>query len=295
MNRLLPSDFNARLRRSSNVRYRARGRTRAVVKIAACLVIAAGIAAAGYAGYSRVAGFIDSSRIFALREVGVRGYEHLSPADIIRASRLSIGENIFSVRLSAVRKNIMSLPWINSVSIRKLPPHRIDITVTERRAYCMILLDRLYYVDTNGIIFKPVSDSDSVNYPVITGFHGGGELVDADVQPVIDAVSFLEGLDRGSVIGSRDISELHMDDTGYTVITNDGLLIRFGSTDLGVRIGRLNKIEQYFGDRMQMFASVDLRFKGMGVVRYKPGILSDTSDKSFPSDLSQQKEVNNLD
>ena len=207
--------------------------------------------------------------------MSVKGYEHVLPMDIIKASGLSMGENIFSVPLKTVRKNIMSIPWINSVSIRKSPPHRIDITVTERKAYCMILLDRLYYVDDQGIVFKQLNENDSTNYPVITGFvFRNSGFMDVPLQPVGDAVSFIQELDRDSIVVGKDISELHIDNTGYTVITTDGLLIRFGRDELVSRIDKLNDLIRYFGDRMPLFSRVDLRFPGIGVFRYKQGILS---------------------
>ncbi len=310
MNRFLPSDFNERLRNSSNVRFRKRGTMRVYMRYTAYLVFAAGIGVAGYAAYAQAVNFVGSSRIFALKEVGISGYERVSPSDIIRASGLSIGENIFSIRLGAVRNSILSIPWISSVSIRKSPPHKIDIAVTERKAYCMILLDHLYYVDNNGMIFKQVTDSDPINYPIITGFNiKGQQFLDIQFQPVADAVSFIRELDRNSLIGSRDISELHVEDSGYTVITNDGLLIRFGSGDPALRIDRLNEIMKYFGDRMQMFSSIDFRFKGMGIIRYKSGIAGSVMDRGVPGSGSIKnhaltkntngqgpfKEVNSLD
>lgn len=279
MNRLSPSDFNVRLRSSSNLRQKRRvsghpgGYAVGVyIKYVFYILIIAGTCLGSYGFYIKALNFIGSSRIFALKEVGVQGYERVLPAEIINASGLTFGQNLFSINLSKVRRDIMTIPWISSVSIRKSPPHKIDIAVTERKAYCMILLDHLYYTDGNGIIFKKVNDSDPLNYPVITGFDvKGDQFVDVPLGPVVNAVSFIRNLDQDSLVVSKDISELHVDNTGYTVITNDGLMIRFGTDDLTYRINKLNAIINYFGDKMQIFSSIDLRFKGMGVVQYKHG------------------------
>lgn len=301
MNRLLPSDFKVRLRSSSNLHSNRRSsnfpggyRVRTYLKFVFYILMITGTCLGGYVLYVKAMHFIGSSHLFALKEVEVQGYEHVLPSEIISASELTFGQNIFSIQLAKVRSNIMTIPWISSLSIRKSPPHKIDITVTERKAYCMILLDRMYYVDGNGIIFKKVNDRDSFNYPIITGFNvKDGDFMNVPLGPVTGAVSFIKELDQNSLIVSKDISELHVDNTGYTVITNDGFIIRFGTDNLTSRIGKLNAIISYFGDKVQMFSTVDLRFTGMGVIHYKPGFTDSTSlNLSLKSD---QKEVNDIE
>ncbi len=268
------SDFKTRQKNVPERRFKRGPGIRPYARFAGYVLVAAGLAAGGFAGYRKAAGFIGTSRIFALRQVGIKGYEHVLPTEIIRASGLRMGENIFAVPLRSVRANILSIPWIDSVSIRKSPPHSIDITVGERKVYCMILLGRLYYVDGQGIIFKQVDSNDSTNYPVITGFAFRHEnFIDTPLQPVIDATAFIRALDHDSMIVGKDISELHVDGTGYTLITTDGLMIRFGRSDLDARIDKLNGLMRYFGERMQMVSLVDLRFAGMGVLRARTGVL----------------------
>ncbi len=267
--------FKSQRKNTSNMRFKRRVRIRLYLRYSGYIVIAAAVCLGGYVLYKEAMDFVSTSKIFALKQVSIKGYEHVMPMEIVKASGLSMGENIFSIPLQTVRKNIMSIPWINSVSIRNAPPHRIDITVTERRAYCMILLNSLYYVDDNGIIFKQVDPSDPTNYPVITGFtFNGANFLDVPLQPIMDATAFIKELDQGSIVVGKDISELHVDNTGYTLITTDGLLIKFGRNNLLSRVEKLNDLIRYFGDRMQMFSSVDLRFSGMGVLRYKSGVLS---------------------
>ncbi|MCL4558469.1 MAG: FtsQ-type POTRA domain-containing protein [Deltaproteobacteria bacterium] len=301
MNRLLPSDFNARLKTPSNLRwkkhggrdvyrYRVRVYLRYVFLIAAIVIAAAG----GRAFYAKAVHFIGSSRLFALKEVQVQGYERVLPAEIIGASGLTFGQNIFSIRFSKVVGNIMSIPWISSVSIRELPPHKIDISVTERKAFCMILLDRLYYVDDSGIIFKRVDEKDPVNYPVITGLDmGGGHFMDVPIGAVADAVSFIKELDRDSSIDGKDVSELHVDATGYSIVTSGGLIVRFGTDGAASGMNRLNAIMDHFGNEVQTFSVIDLRFAGMGVIRYRNGL---AEGRPFdPSLRNIKKEVNSIE
>ncbi|MCL4468573.1 MAG: FtsQ-type POTRA domain-containing protein [Deltaproteobacteria bacterium] len=302
MSEFVDFDFKARHKNTSHMRLKRRVGVRSYLRYSGYLLAVAGLCFGSFIVYNKAAGFVSTAKIFALKQVSVKGYEHVLPMEIIQASGLSMGENIFSVPLKTIRKNIMSIPWINSVSIRKSPPHRIDITVTERKAYCMILLDRLYYVDDHGIIFKQLNENDSTNYPVITGFvFRNPGFMDVQLQPVADAVSFIQELDRNSIVVGKDISELHVDATGYSVITTDGLLIKFGRNELISRIDKLNDLIRHFGDRMQLFSRVDLRFSGMGVFRYKQGVLSGSDGQGHDSHsltgstgvANPLKEVNN--
>ncbi len=304
MNILLPSNFKARLKAPSNLRWKKHNdrvlyRHRVRASLGYVLLIAA-IAVAGIGGrflYAKAAPAIDSSHLFALREVQVQGYERVLPAEIISASGLTFGQNIFSIRLSRVIDNIMSIPWIHSVSVRKLPPHKLDIRVAERKAFCMILLGRLYYVDSNGIIFKKVDRHDPVNYPVITGFDArGGRFLDVPLRPVADAVSLFRDLDQDSSVDGKDVSEIHIDKTGYSIVTNAGLIIRFRKIrtgDVTSEMDRLNAIMGHFGDEVQMFSVIDLRFAGMGIVRYKQGFAD--GGPSGPSLRNMNREVSDIE
>ncbi|MGB9734868.1 MAG: cell division protein FtsQ/DivIB [bacterium] len=263
-------DFKTGHQSISNIRLKRYARMRLFVKYAWYIIISAGLIIGSYVLYIKLVNFVTTSSLFSLKQVSIKGYEHVMPMEIVKASGLNVGENIFLIPLGKIKQNILTIPWIASVSIRKSPPHTLDITVAERKVYCMILLDKLYYVDEHGIIFKGVTDNDATNYPVITGFSFKGHgFMDVPLQPVMDATSFIKELDHNSLVVSKDISELHVDDTGYTVITTDGLLIRFGKSDLLSRINKLNALINYFGDRIQMFSSIDLRFLDMGVLHYK--------------------------
>lgn len=267
-------DFKTRNINTSNVRLKRYSKMRVYLKYSWYIIIVAGLIAGGYMLYIKLINFVTTSNLFSLKQVSIKGYDHVMPIEIVKASGLNVGENIFSIPLKTVKQNILAIPWINSVSIRKSPPNTLDITVTERRAYCLILLDNLYYVDDDGIIFKKITNGDSVNYPIITGFSfNNTEFIDKPIQPVIDATSFIKQLDKHSFIVSKDISELNVNETGYTLITTDGLLIRFGKSDFSSRINKLNALMNYFGDKIQMFSSIDLRFLDMGVLHYKNDVL----------------------
>jgi cell division septal protein FtsQ len=293
-------DFKTRRKNASNIQLKRYVKVRVYLKYAGYIIGIIGLGIGSYIFYIWVTNFVMTTKLFSLKQVSIRGYEHVMPIEIVKASGLNMGENIFSIRLKTIRKNILSIPWIENVSIRKSPPHSLDITVVERKAYCMILLNRLYYVDEQGIIFKQVTNNDSTNYPIITGFSfNSPDFLGIPVQPVIEAVSFIKELDQNSIIVSRDISELHVGDTGYTVITNDGLLIRFGNNDLISRINKLNNLIRYLGDRIQMFSSIDLRFSDMGVLHYKKMMQPETYEglhtlTGSTGEKNSLKEVNNI-
>ncbi len=284
----MPYDFNSRLRKASNRRFKNYGKVRVYMKYLLYVSLIAGLITGGYMLFIQAESLLMVSPLFALKQLEIKGYEKVQPSEIASASGLKFGENIFSISLNNVRKNIMTIPWIKSISIRKSPPHKIEIAVSERNAYCLVLMDHLYYVDSEGVIFKMVSDNNATNYPVITGMTGDGRrFIGEALRPVVNAVSVLQAIDKYSLITAKDISEIHINSNGYSIITMDGLLIRFGDDSIGTEIENLNSIITYFGGEMQMFSSIDLRFSDEGILKYKQLFASTDA-------VNQIKEVNNF-
>lgn len=72
---------------------------------------------------------------FPVREVTVLGrLEHTTRADIERAAEGRIAGNFFAADLAAVRAALETLPWVRHVSVRRVWPDRIEMTLEEHVA-----------------------------------------------------------------------------------------------------------------------------------------------------------------
>jgi cell division septal protein FtsQ len=169
-------------RRQANRRVRKARLTRTMLRWSLVLlangVVAGLLLSAGWRIYRQA----TSTRELALEIIEVDGTRR-SSADAIR-QRLDphLGRNLLDLNLHEVIADAMGDPWVLEVSARRLLPHTVRITVTERepRAFAMIQ-GVAHVVDATGFVVGPAGMSLPDDLPVLTGLEHleGDELVAA--------------------------------------------------------------------------------------------------------------------
>ena len=127
-------------------------------------LVAATLTGLAYAGYRSVL----VGKAFALRDVRLSGATHLVREDIDRLASLRPGTNIFRIDTARVADAVRTSPWVKSASVRRVLPGTLLVEVTERVPVALWSDGTLYFVSSEGEVFKRVEPSDSVDLPVIT-------------------------------------------------------------------------------------------------------------------------------
>jgi cell division protein FtsQ len=106
---------------------------------------------------------------FKARSLKVTGNRHLSEQQVIEQAGITKQANILALNLPQVRKRLLAHPWISEAQVARVIPSEIRIRVTEFEPLAIVELDRRYYVNRQGILFKALDPSDPQDLPLITG------------------------------------------------------------------------------------------------------------------------------
>ena len=175
--------------------------------------------------------FFSFSPFFHISEITVTGNNKVSSADIIHASGILSGQNIFSVspNFSAVW---ISMDYsIESVQLVKSYPDKITIAVTERTPVALVpFVNGFLEVDRFGVVLSRVRHISSINLPLLSGVGG--------IEP---------GIIPGMKITGKEISEglsmiLQLPEEAVSFIAEINVLnvqkiVIYSQTGTEVRIG----------------------------------------------------------
>jgi cell division protein FtsQ len=103
----------------------------------ALLVLAVLLAAGAVWGVSA----LIRSPLFAVTELKVRGNQLISSEEIRRAAAVSKTDSLILLSKAKLTKRLQSNPWIESLAIKKILPHTVELTVTERRPLATVALE----------------------------------------------------------------------------------------------------------------------------------------------------------
>ena len=99
---------------------------------------------------------VTSASGFALATVNVTGNSQTSEIDILGAIGLNGHTSLIGFDAEAARERIAALPWIQSVTVRKVYPATIDVMIEERRPFAIWQHGReLTIVDRRGQAIAP--------------------------------------------------------------------------------------------------------------------------------------------
>ena len=189
--------------------------------------------------------WVTSSDFFALKRVEVQGIERLEYDQVIGVSGLMAGLNCLGLNMSEIEERLLTDPWIEKVSVKRLLPDAFRITVTERRPAFLIRREgKLHYADALGRVIAPVAAGKFTPLPHLTAAAESEEMIAA--LPGLDTV-----LAQGGIpLRLRDAAWIRLDPGAGIEMGFDepALRLSLGWPDWRTNVARL---QQVLGDLQQ--------------------------------------------
>lgn len=212
-------------------------------------------------------GFLLTHPYFEVRDIKVIGAEKLKGPDIVVRSGLGPNTGIWDVVPTELEERVRKHPWVKGVWIRRELPARLVITIEEWKPSGIVALDKFYYVADNGVIFKPLGEDDSMDFPFITGLLSAKlPLHDPTTrEKLAEVLSFGHTVERTTL----GLSEIRFEPGGGIVLYPIAYAVPFhvGWGDWDAKLDRLQWFVQKFSGQAARFEAVDLSFKGQVVTR----------------------------
>ncbi len=217
--------------------------------------------------------FVTTSPQFEVSKMALTGNQTLTEKELRKWLGSVIGENIFLLDLENLSTRLARHPWVQTVSVRKVFPQNIVVTVTERKPYARIKLDRIYIMDNFGVLLS-LATSTHQDLPLIIQPWSGEKITfgeSAALEGVIESLQTMHYLNKMSFFADNPIKTSDID--GFSRVT-------FTTEDRSLKIFMgLETIEQDFKNFLIVrdtlekdknnIAHIDLSFKDKVVVKQK--------------------------
>jgi len=209
------------------------------------------------------------NKFFEVKSFSVRGVESLVADSLTADLDTIIGLPILELDLFGIAESFRKHPRIRDVSVRRILPGTLRISIEERNEEALVLAGgKLYGVDSENFILSEPKPGWVLDRPIITGFSGDlkpGEKIEDEV--VLEAIEWVRQSNRNpGVLGW--ISEVNIRNGRIeTLMGNDGWEIKPGAHDLKKQIATMETFLTEIEDRKEHKGSVDLRFPEFLIVK----------------------------
>jgi len=202
-------------------------------------------------------------RLNSSDDIEMSGLSNVTRSQIMEVMGGDIGRNVFFIPLDQRQKQLEQIPWIESASVMRFAPDRIQIEIKERTPVAFAQIgSKIMLADAGGVLMD-LSSKKKYSFPVILGMSSSQPLSTRAAQMKIYN-QLVRQLDSGGARYSQELSEADLSDPeDVKVLTNDPdgeVLVHLGSSSYldryKVYVGHLREWRQQF-PRLE---SVDLRY-----------------------------------
>jgi cell division protein FtsQ len=210
-------------------------------------------------------------RIDSSDNIQVSGNSNVSRLQVMEVMASDLNRNVFFVPLEVRKRQLEQIPWVQSASVMRLLPDRLNIVVKERTPVAFVEVNsHIELIDANGVVMDlPAGQLTKYSFPVVVGM--------PDTEPVSTRaarmkiyVQLMKELDAGGAHYSRDLSDVDLsdpDDVKATVTdANGAVLVHLGSSNFLERFKIYVTHVQEWRAQFQRLESVDLRFDHQVIV-----------------------------
>lgn len=225
--------------------------------------------------------YLLSSPYMKLERVEMEGVERKIRDELITVSGLNSDLSLLALNLNKLKKKMETHPWIKSVRLERRFPHSLFVYVEKEHPLGVVVMDRLYYINKEGEMFKEVSQSESVDLPFITG-------VDKEEtkrgNKLRRAAYFIKALETIKEPWSLNhLSEVNVrEEKIFSLYYKDiGAEIRLTGNHLGRVVDRLRQVANHikWSGRIDQVNRIDLSYTDGVVVSFRDGVKgTDVSD-----------------
>ena len=170
--------------------------------------------------------------VMPFEHVGINGdFVNLSPEQVADTVKRNLDGDYFTLDLAIIRSALLELPWVQEVSVRRIWPSGLDITINEKQPVAhwgegALLSDR-------GEVFTPDNAFASDVLPSLVGPQG----LHAQVWDFYIEVS------EQLIVHDRYIRELTLDGRrSWSMRLDQGAYIKLGRNHIEDRLHRLDQL-----------------------------------------------------
>jgi len=245
-------------------------------------------------------------RVESSDSIRMDGLQNVSRAQVLEVLGEDVGRNVFKVPLEERKRQLEEIAWVESASVMRLLPARLEISIKERVPVAFARVGaRPMLIDASGVLMEMPAHRDGVpareesaaySFPVITGMDAAEPLSTRAPRMKIYA-SLMRDLESGETGYTKRVSEVELSDPDDVKVTVDGsagpVIVHLGSGNFQDRFRMYVTHESEWRTQFTKLDSVDLRYNGQIIINpenktpLKTAVPANATESKAPKQIKQ--------
>jgi cell division protein FtsQ len=189
-------------------------------------------------------------------------FQYLSKNEVQAVLQPLVLTGFFDVNMQAIHAAVATLPWVDTVAVKRIWPDAIDIKVSERKPYARWGKNSL--ITGQGVIFTPKNVDQFQNMTLVTG----------PESQQVRVLEIMKGIKTALADQSMELTEFSVNDRwAWKIKLSTGLEILLGRNEQLKKLQRfLKTLTVLKQEQVEQIVVVDLRYPNGYAVSWKPGV-----------------------
>lgn len=195
-----------------------------------------------------------------IRHVKTGGdFENISPEEIEQTVGPWVASGFFTADMQAIHNALAELPWVEQVSVKRVWPDTVQITIKEKKAYVRWGQNSL--LTEQGEMFSPNNADQFLALPMISGPESQHKKL----------LNIMKGIAATLAAKSLELAEFKVNDRwSWAIKLNNGMEIKLGRNEPLKKLDRFLTTLPLLGRLVDAIAIADLRYTNGYAVSWKP-------------------------
>jgi len=207
-------------------------------------------------------------------------FQYLSKDELRTVLEPLVTTGFFEADMQAIHMAVATLPWVETVSVKRIWPDAIDIKIREKKPYVRWGQDSL--MTEQGVIFTPKSIEQHQHLTILTG----------PAQQQTKVLEIMKGIKTALADQSMELAEFNVNDRwAWKIKLTTGLVILLGRDEQLKKLQRfLKTLTVLRPEQIDAMAIVDLRYPNGYAVSWKPETAEiDWNNLDAPEGIANQE------
>ena len=156
--------------------------------------------------------YLLTSPYMKLEILEIRGVDETTKNELVQMCGLNMEQGLLGLKLEFLKRKMEMHPWVRKATVERHFPHTLIVEVEKEKPVAVVLLDKLFYMNRWGHLFKAVSPTEKIDLPIVTGL----SAADADQRESLHQTAHVLTVlapeeDRWSL---ENLSEIHVKKNG---------------------------------------------------------------------------------
>lgn len=222
--------------------------------------------------------FLFENAAFAVHQIDVQTDGVISSDQLRRWAGIKYDDNLLSLDLSRVKRDLELIPYIKAAVVERILPHTLRVRITEREPVAQFLYTQprpngqyekgTYLLDNEGCLMWPLEvhqrsapASTNEHWPIFMGIQPGdirgGRRVES--AQIAAALQFLEVFENSSLASMVELKEIDLSIPNLLqLVTSQGTEVIIGHADMEGQLRRWKAVQDHGQKIGKVISWIDL-------------------------------------